>query len=630
MPIHSILIRLAREYSPDVFSDKHEGLCLGFTTRWMEACLLNEYGIFVKRIDYIVANEQKLLTMLKSGIYPMDPDQQDFLAFFESMMIFQKTSQYACLEPGVHQFQIENSSIIASSDKILQLGGLVQLSSDLRIFSHNELSTYLMDLADLIEHAKHKIPDPVIFFISMGVHQIGLSYQTGVGWNYMDVNEFPAVELPRPFENLIPKQIFSIYSRSFEFMTINIECFSLKYYSHNSHLQDLLQKFALSYYITPEIANRRGYLTLLYHAVLLGKLDLVKVLIKNGSKLITPEGEYSAFSVALVRGYNDIFELLINECTQSDSTSNINELNLSKNFSSLLFRRACSEGNLTIVQYLAAKEPDVLNNEVNQISPLQIACNNGHLDIVNFLLEKRIIGIERDSLEIALIHACRFGNEKIVAALIEAGANLEYVSMYGFSPLFEACSNGHLHVVKLLLDHGVPPFKKAHWHQSAIREASINGHIEIVQLLSKSIAQFDCSTNRIPLDCINPLANDVINALESFRRSVKHHPEEMNIFLHGCLGICNQQFKNELQVDYNLRVCTEISELAKNIFKQRNSYVLRVLLDILFIPLGLATLGAAFGIKHLLTDSPTFFVGQNKTRSQNKLDDCLKRIHSSV
>ena len=112
---------------------------------------------------------------------------------------------------------------------------------------------------------------------------------------------------------------------------------------------------------------------------------------------------------------------------------------------------ACRVGDLDQVNNLIRVEGlDV--NIVNgspppyDVTPLGVAAENGHLEIVRLLLES---GANVNS-RCPLSRAARCGDIEIVEELLKAGANVndEY---YIMSPLGSAASYGHLEIMKLLL-----------------------------------------------------------------------------------------------------------------------------------------------------------------------------------
>lgn len=82
-----------------------------------------------------------------------------------------------------------------------------------------------------------------------------------------------------------------------------------------------------------------------------------------------------------------------------------------------------------------------------------------------------------------MIRRAQSGHVARINALLDAGADTEFVAKTGMSPLMTAAYAGHTEVVSLLLDAGASPHLTADDGASALHWAARNGHHEIVRLL---------------------------------------------------------------------------------------------------------------------------------------------------
>ena len=89
------------------------------------------------------------------------------------------------------------------------------------------------------------------------------------------------------------------------------------------------------------------------------------------------------------------------------------------------------------------------------MTPLYIACQNGHVDAARLLLEK---GAEVD-------RAVSEGYYK------------------GQTPLYAACQNGHVDAARLLLEKGAEVDRANKWGERPLSIAKRKGHSSIVALL---------------------------------------------------------------------------------------------------------------------------------------------------
>jgi len=88
-------------------------------------------------------------------------------------------------------------------------------------------------------------------------------------------------------------------------------------------------------------------------------------------------------------------------------------------------------------------------------TPLMIASDNGHLDIVKLLVERGADVNARDFCgDTALAYAARKDHNKIVKYLIEAGADAQTQNKYKFTPLDYAVRTLNLESQKYLIRAG--------------------------------------------------------------------------------------------------------------------------------------------------------------------------------
>ena len=86
---------------------------------------------------------------------------------------------------------------------------------------------------------------------------------------------------------------------------------------------------------------------------------------------------------------------------------------------------------------------------------LHIACINGHLDLIKYLITEQNCDPmceEEDIKWTSLHHACQGGHKHIVQYLIsELGCDPKVPNFEGSLPLHIACENGHLDLTKYLI-----------------------------------------------------------------------------------------------------------------------------------------------------------------------------------
>lgn len=115
-------------------------------------------------------------------------------------------------------------------------------------------------------------------------------------------------------------------------------------------------------------------------------------------------------------------------------------------------------GELDVVkEFFSSKGHQVLvqiKDEYSQSTPIHMASANGHLEVLQYLLELRSSG-------------------EIINAVNDSGN----------TALHWACLNGHLEVVKLLCENGADPFVKNKSGQDCFYTAEANEKEEVIDFL---------------------------------------------------------------------------------------------------------------------------------------------------
>jgi ankyrin repeat protein len=138
--------------------------------------------------------------------------------------------------------------------------------------------------------------------------------------------------------------------------------------------------------------------------------------------------------------------------------------------------------------YFSVAQP-VLKNTAG-IYPLILASQQGRSDVVRFLLDQfAALDVIDEYGNNALWAACYAQNSNCIAALIDAGADINYQnSASGATALIFAASSGREAVVEQLLAAGADPTLKTHDDFTALDLASTR---KILNLLSKPITSGD-------------------------------------------------------------------------------------------------------------------------------------------
>ena len=144
---------------------------------------------------------------------------------------------------------------------------------------------------------------------------------------------------------------------------------------------------------------------------------------------------------------------------------------------------AVMQGNLARVNALLTEHPDWLNQQDNLgLTPLNLACQEGHLEIFHALLNKGAdfnLGDLDNSQPIHL--AAKAGQIEMVEELLNRGVDVNQPDNNGVTPLLFS-STTHLETAKYLLEHGADPDYKNERGFTALFYAAIGGNAELLQL----------------------------------------------------------------------------------------------------------------------------------------------------
>ncbi len=201
---------------------------------------------------------------------------------------------------------------------------------------------------------------------------------------------------------------------------------------------------------------------------------------------------------AYIRGNDSMFNIRLSIAILLATGCSIN-MNAMQEKSMNIFE-ASKTGDVPRIREIIKEDPAIINirDEIQQ-TPLHIAAENGHLDIVKiFISADADINAEDENKNTPLHLAAAAGNIAAVLELINAGAAIWMQNKESCDPLDLAIENDHKEVVQALLDaHAIDntqhlrfPRIEVHYFRTLFL-AIYHGRKEIFQLLLAKIANIN-------------------------------------------------------------------------------------------------------------------------------------------
>ncbi|XP_055995755.1 uncharacterized protein LOC125671725 [Ostrea edulis] len=154
---------------------------------------------------------------------------------------------------------------------------------------------------------------------------------------------------------------------------------------------------------------------------------------------------------------------------------------------------SCYSGDVQTVRVLLHVCEDAcihFNSIYMHVSPLVVACEGGHVNIVKELVKAGVdVNGECRRGDTPLIAACTGGHLSVVKELVKAGVDVNPKDRHINSALMTACYGGHASVVRELVKAGTHVNLQDEWWDTPLIKACFEGHVSVVKKLVKAGAE---------------------------------------------------------------------------------------------------------------------------------------------
>lgn len=266
----------------------------------------------------------------------------------------------------------------------------------------------------------------------------------------------------------------------------DLESLALRLFERKPHLDSSVQALFYSDSSTAAAWNAEDGSTALHVASFFGLHHVVIRLLLAGADVNAVDSNgNTSLMYAAAEGHNSVVEKLI----QAGGLINT----VSRRETSALHLAILSERDQVVRVLLSCRETDVNSRFTDQdfILPLTIAARQNCISIVQELLGRPELEVNKKFKRSALMVAAELGNNDVVSLLLaDPRALVDDYDDQGSTSLHIAVCRAQFNVVETLLDHGADTEAKDRFGEAPIFAAARNGLFTILRLLIKYKAEW--------------------------------------------------------------------------------------------------------------------------------------------
>ena len=279
--------------------------------------------------------------------------------------------------------------------------------------------------------------------------------------------------------------------------------------------------------------------TPLFEACITGEFEAVELLIQLGAKLdVIGENEDTLLHATCRRGWPGhlkILKLLLDKGADKEAVNKHKETPLATAFKFSLFEsiellissgcninfrsandntqgtRCAFDGRIPLLRVFVSHGGDLTLRNLNDESPLLVACKSSRLDAIHYLLTETGVSVNEvdQNKRTALHFACMIGKKDVFDALVDKyKADIHLTDIWGYNAMFFAArlqkGSIGLEMAKVLLERGIEVNAVDKNYNTALHYACLKGNFKVAKYLLENGADEYIS------NCDNVKAFDVI------------------------------------------------------------------------------------------------------------------------
>ena len=246
--------------------------------------------------------------------------------------------------------------------------------------------------------------------------------------------------------------------------------FAISMLKHDKSHLDIVNLLLDHHHIDLNVCNNVKD-TPLHMAVKGGHLEIVRKLIQKGARFGSRNNEsLTPVQVAIIENHTKVAKFFIEN---------------GKYIPTVVLQTAVAKGNAPIVKLLLERGEDPNLTENGNITLLDQAVRNGHLQIVQYLIDHgaNIEAQIHDSKEKLLHFAAKYASEEIIKELLKNNVQINSLDKDHCTPLWVAVSNGRKEIVKVLIDAGADVNIQDNLKRKPLAIAIENRHGDIAKMI---------------------------------------------------------------------------------------------------------------------------------------------------